>query len=91
MFSVLDDTNSVRGKNTGLQRQIKFYSSFNIYNNCRNHHLALCLTHMMKDVDFAELPIDYNSLLLGIWKMFHFSAKKGAVHRPFNLFMAKGL
>ena len=67
------------GKNTGLQRRIRFYSPFNIYINCRNHRPALCLPHLMKDVDFAELLIDYDSLLLGIWKMFHFSPKKGAV------------
>ena len=67
------------GMNNGLQRGIRFYSPFNIYINCRNHRLALCLHHLMKDVDFAELLIDYDSLLLGIWKMFHFSPKKGAV------------
>ena len=33
----------------------------------------------MKDVDFAELLTDCDSLLLGIWKMFHFSPKKGSV------------
>ena len=65
--------------NNGLQRGIRFYSPFNMYINCRNHRLALCLHHLMKDVDFAELLIDYDSLLLGIWKMFHFSPKKGAV------------
>ena len=37
------------------------------------------LTSLMKDVDFAELLIDYDSLLLGIWKMFHFLPKKVAV------------
>ena len=30
MFSVLDGTNSVSGKNTGLQRRIRFYSPFNM-------------------------------------------------------------
>ena len=79
IFSVLDGTNSASGKNTGLQRRIRFYSLFNIYINCRNHRQALCLPHLMKDVDFAELLIDYDSLLLGIWKMFHFSPKKVAV------------
>ena len=79
IFSVLDGTNSVSGKNTGLQRRIRFYSLFNMHINCRNHRLALCLPHVMKNVDFAELLIDYDSLLLGIWKMFHFSPKKGAV------------
>ena len=79
MFSVLDGTNSMSGNNSGLQRRIRFYSPFNMYINCRNHRLALCLLHLMKDADFAELLIDYDSLLLGIWKMFHFSPKKGAV------------
>lgn len=79
MFSVLDGTNTISGKNTGLPRQIRFYSLSNMYINCRNHRLALCLPHLIKDANFAELLIDYDSLLLDIWKMFHFSPKKGAV------------
>ena len=63
MLSVLDGTNSMSGKNTGLQRRIRFYSPFNMYINCRNHRLASCLLHLMKDADFAELLIDYDSFI----------------------------
>lgn len=34
----------------------------------------------MKSVDFLECFIDYNSLLLVVWKMFHFS-HEGASQR----------
>ena len=47
--------------------------------NCRNHCPTLCLPHLMKGANFAKLLIDYNSLLLAIWKMFYFSLKKGTV------------
>ena len=43
MFSVLDSTNSMNGKNARLQRRIRFYFPFNMYINCRNHRVALCL------------------------------------------------
>ena len=85
------------GKNTGLERRIRFYSLFNIYINFRNHRLAFCLPHLMKNVYFVELLMDYDSLLLGIWKMFHFSSKTGAVlehvqsihgKRPLKIFKA---
>ena len=66
MFSVLDGTNSMCGKKTGLQIRIRFYSPFNIYINCRNHCLALCLRHLMKDVNSAEILTDYDSQLLDI-------------------------
>ena len=90
MFSVLDDTNSMCGKNTGLQRQIKFYSPFNIYINCRNHQLVLCLPHVMKDVAFAELLINTHScLVFGKCSTFH--QRKVQFKKTFNLFMAKGL
>ena len=84
MFSVLDGTNSMGGKNTGLQKRIRFYFPFNMYINCRKHRVALCLPHLIKDADFAKLLTDYDSLLLGIWKMFHFSPKKGAVIENFQ-------
>ena len=79
MFSVLEGTNAMSGKDTGLQRRIRFYSPFNIYINCRNHRLALCLPHLMKDSDIGELLSDFDALLLGLWKMFRYSPKKGTV------------
>ena len=78
-FSVLDGTNSMSGKKTGLQRRIRHYSPHNIYINCRNHRLALCLPHLMKKPEFAEMLLDYDAVLFGTWKMFHYSPKKGYV------------
>ena len=78
-FSVLDGTNSMSGKNNGLQRHIRFYSPFNLYINCRNHRLALCLPHLMKDPYLGELLVDYDTLLLCLWKMFHYSPKKNSI------------
>ena len=42
LFSALDGTNAMSGKEGGLQRTIHHYSPFNIYLNCRNHCLGLC-------------------------------------------------
>ena len=32
-----------------------------------------------EDPKFAELLLDFDSVLLGLWKMFHYSPKKGSV------------
>ena len=40
----------------GLQRQIRFYSLFNL---C--HLWKSCLSHLTKDSEFGELQIDYNA------------------------------
>ena len=76
MFSLLDGSNAMSRKKSGLQRRIRFHPLFNIYINCRNHRLALCLLHLMKDPDVGELLSDYDALLLGLWKMFYCSPKK---------------
>ena len=78
-FSVLDGANAMSGKYNGLQRRIRNFSPFNIYINCRNHRLALCLPHLTKNIEYAELVLDYNAVLLGVWKMFHYSPKIGAI------------
>ena len=78
-FSVLDGTNSMSGKKNGLQRRIRNYSPFNIYINCRNHCLALCLPHLMKDQYLGELLSDFDALLSGLWKTFHYSPKKSSI------------
>lgn len=64
-------------KKTGLQRKIRFYSFFNNY-SCGNCPLASCVPHLMRD-NSAELLWDYNSFLLGFWKMLHFSPRKGTI------------
>ena len=79
LFSVLDGTNAMSGKKNGLQRRIRNFSPFNIYIKCRNHRLALCLPHLTKNIEYAELLFVYDAVLLGVWKMFHYSPKKGAI------------
>ena len=65
--------------NKDLQRRIRNESPFNIYVNCWNHRLALCFTHLMKMKDFRELLVEFDSLLLGLWKLFRYSPKRGSV------------
>ena len=83
LFSVLDGTNSMSGKKNGLQRKIRYYSPFSIYINCRNHRLAPCLPHLMKDIYLGEIMNDCNSLLLGLWKIFHFSPNRSSILESF--------
>ena len=77
MFSVTDGTNAMKGKKGGLQMRIH-YSPFNIYANCCNHYLVLFLPHM-KNKKFSNMLAEYDTLLLGLWKMFHYSLKKGPI------------
>ena len=75
-FSGLDGTNAMSGKQKGLQRRIRHISPYAIYLNCRNHRLALCLVHLMKQYhDLAAIDI----LLLALWKLFYYSSIKQAV------------
>ena len=48
--SVLDGTNTMSGRKNGLQRRIRNESPNEIYVNCRNYWLTLCLPHIMKDL-----------------------------------------
>ena len=64
LFSVLDRTNAISGKKNGLQRRIGNFSPFNIYINCHNHRLVLCLPHLMKYIEYAKLVLDSNAVLL---------------------------
>ena len=77
------------GKIGGLQRRIRHYSPFNVYINCRNHRLALCLPYIMKHPDYSELLMDYDAVLLGLWKMFHYSPKKGALLESVQMIYGK--
>ena len=79
LFSVRDGTNAMSGKEGGLQRRIRHYSPFKMYVNCRNHRLALCLPHIIKNKKFSNMLAYYDALLLGSWKMFHYSPKKGLI------------
>ena len=33
----------------------------------------------MKNIEYTELLLDYNAVLLGMQKMFHYSPRKGAM------------
>ena len=34
------------------------------------------LASLMKNIEYAELLLDYGTVLLGVWKMFHYSPKQ---------------
>ena len=85
LCSVLDGTNSMSGGKNGLQRRIRYYPPFSIYINCRNHRLALCLPHLMKDICLGGVMNDYDTLLLGLWKIFHFSPKRSLIFESFQV------
>ncbi|XP_045197256.2 uncharacterized protein LOC123551985 [Mercenaria mercenaria] len=63
---------------SGLQKRVRHMSPLSLYLNCRNHRLALCFTHLLKK---NETMADVEALLVSIWKVFHFSAKRHAVFR----------
>ena len=72
-FVGFDGCNTMSGENTGLQRRFRHHMPFQLYINCRNHKLALCVKHMM-----GHFPVLQNidSLLLSVWKLFHYSPQK---------------
>ena len=51
------------GKMNGLQRRIRNFPPFNICISCGNHKLALCLPHLMKIIEYAELLLDYDAVI----------------------------
>ena len=44
----------------------------------------------MKNIEYVELLLDYD-VLLGVWKMFHYSPKKELYWNQFKIFMVKSL
>ena len=89
LFRVLDGTNSMTGKKNGLQTRIRYYSPFSIDINCRNHHLTICLPHLMKNICLGEIMDDYDTLLLGLWEIFHFSPKRSSLLESFQVIYGK--
>ena len=75
LLSVSDQTNMMSGKKNGLQWRIRNESPHNIYLNCHNHRLALCLPHLMKNKEFAPVLGTYDNSILGVWKTFRYSQK----------------
>ena len=75
-FSGLHGTNAMSSQQKGLQHRIQHVSPFALYLNCRNHWLALCLVHLMKE--YKDLG-SINILILAVWKIFKYSLIKQEV------------
>ena len=75
-FCGLDGTNSMSSERCGLQRLIRHSSPHSQYINCRNHRLALCFVHLLKE--FPRL-MALDAMLLSVWKMFKYSKIKNEV------------
>ena len=71
-FSGLDDKNTMNEERNGLQRLVR-HTSHSLYINCRNHRLALCFVHLLPKYDALTR---FDTLLILIWKTFHFSTVK---------------
>ena len=72
-FYCQDSTISMLGEYNVVQRGMWNHAPHAVYINCRCHRLALCFKHLIND--FPSLNT-VDSLLLGLWKTFHFSSKK---------------
>ena len=75
-FSGLNGRNTMSGAKKGLQRCICHVFPYVLYMNCRYHHLALCLVHLLKQYNKLE---SVDALLSFIWNIFHYSSIKQAV------------
>lgn len=62
-FNGFDGCNTMSGENKGLQRTFQHHMPYQIYINCRNHKLTLCVKHMM-----GAFPVlqDIDNLLLAV-------------------------
>ena len=75
-FSGLNGRNKMSGAKKGLQQCICHVSPYVLYMNCRYHHLAFCLVHLLKQYNKLE---SVDALLSFIWNIFHYSSIKQAV------------
>ena len=71
-FYCFDGTNSVSGETLGLQRRLRNAASNSMYVNCRCCRLALCFKHLIKVFPWLAM---IDTLLLGLWETFYYSAK----------------
>ena len=74
-FSCLDGINSMSGIHNGLQQRLRNHAPHAIYINCRCHRLALCSKDLFEEFPWLQ---SIDSLLLGLWKTFHFSSKNSS-------------
>ena len=77
-FCYFGSTNLMLGETSVLQRRLRNAVTHSIHANCRCHRLALCFRHLIKV--FPWLSTIY-TLLLGLCKMFHYSAKNRSILR----------
>ena len=66
------------GVYNGLQRRLRNHAPHAIYINCRCYRLALCFKHLFEEFPWLQ---SIDSLLLGLWKTFHFSCKNRFILR----------
>ena len=69
-------TSAMSSYKVGLQRGLPHFLPYSIYLNCRNHRLALCLFHLIKQ--FTEL-FNLDKLLISTWKLFKYSSIKNSI------------
>ncbi|XP_060575861.1 uncharacterized protein LOC132733267 isoform X6 [Ruditapes philippinarum] len=62
------------GVNKGLQPRFRHVVPFQLYINCRNHRLALCVSHLVKQY---PVLLDLDAVMFTIWKL-KFSAQRFA-------------
>ena len=73
-FTGLDGTSAISSNKVELQPHLLHFSPHSMYLNCRNHQLALCLVHLVKQ--FPELS-NLDKLLI-TWKLFKYSPIKNS-------------
>ena len=73
-----DCNNSMSGETLGLQRWLCSVTPYLVYSNCRCHQLTLCFKHLIKVFPWLSM---IDTLLLGLWKTFHYSAKNRSILR----------
>lgn len=78
LFIALDGANVMSGEKAGVQKKFKRLSPHCTYINCRNHKLALIFVHLLRKYNNLKAV---DSLLIALWKIFHYSSKKSAVFK----------
>ena len=70
------------GQHNGVQRRIRNHAPHAVYINCRCHRLPLSFKHLMDDFPWLKTV---DSLLLRLWKTFHFSSKNCYILKEIQL------
>lgn len=70
------------GDISGVQRRVRHLAPHSIYSNCRNHRLAQIFVHLLKKYSILQ---DVDSMLISLWKLFHYSPVKQHVFKDIRL------